>query len=210
MLDIICTRKEKTRVILFFEIYKMVLIIFKSENCSYTGDPPIIEFPTPNWWVLKWRCALCHFFFLTGNWQEKLARESDNDTRLVMALAYVVDITPAPHFHFPPPPRSTIHRRKLQYLSSDNIQLNSLTSRNSRNGVFICCILSLSWIDDVIQLTNWNWLQISCFWHFTFQLIKQGIGFSTEWCWLCRQIWLIFESVDELEIQIFKKMKNDW
>ena len=40
MLDIICTRKEKTRVILFFEIYKMVLIILKSENCSYTGDPP--------------------------------------------------------------------------------------------------------------------------------------------------------------------------
>ena len=32
MLDIICTRKEKTRVILFFEIYKTVLIIFKSEN----------------------------------------------------------------------------------------------------------------------------------------------------------------------------------
>ena len=30
MLDIICTRKEKTRVILFFEIYKTVLIIFKS------------------------------------------------------------------------------------------------------------------------------------------------------------------------------------
>ena len=40
MLDIICTRKEKTRVILFFEIYDMMLIIFKSENCSYTGDPP--------------------------------------------------------------------------------------------------------------------------------------------------------------------------
>ena len=40
MLDIICTRKEKTRVILFFKIYKMVLIILKSENCSYTGDPP--------------------------------------------------------------------------------------------------------------------------------------------------------------------------
>ena len=35
MLDIICTRKEKTRVILFFAIYKMMLIIFKSENCSY-------------------------------------------------------------------------------------------------------------------------------------------------------------------------------
>ena len=43
MLDIICTRKEKTRVILFFEIYKMVLIIFKYENCSYTGDPPMIK-----------------------------------------------------------------------------------------------------------------------------------------------------------------------
>ena len=41
MLDIICTRKEKTLVILFFEIYKMMLIIFKSENCSYTGDPPL-------------------------------------------------------------------------------------------------------------------------------------------------------------------------
>ena len=40
MLDIICTRKEKTRVILFFEIYKIVLIVFKSENCSYKGDPP--------------------------------------------------------------------------------------------------------------------------------------------------------------------------
>ena len=40
MLDIICTRKEKTWLILFFEIYEMVLIIFKSENCSYTGDPP--------------------------------------------------------------------------------------------------------------------------------------------------------------------------
>ena len=43
MLDIICTRKEK-RVILFFEIYKMVLIIFKYENCSYTGDPPKMIF----------------------------------------------------------------------------------------------------------------------------------------------------------------------
>ena len=40
MLNTICTRKEKTWEILFFEIYKMVLIIFKSENCSYTGDPP--------------------------------------------------------------------------------------------------------------------------------------------------------------------------
>ena len=40
MLNTICTRKEKTQVILFFEIYKMMLIIFKSENCSYTGDPP--------------------------------------------------------------------------------------------------------------------------------------------------------------------------
>ena len=48
MLDIICTRKEKTQVILFFEIYKMVLIIFKSENCSYTGDPPEI---------LAWCCV---------------------------------------------------------------------------------------------------------------------------------------------------------
>ena len=43
MLDIICTRKEKTRVILFFEIYKMMLIIFKYENCSYTGHPPRID-----------------------------------------------------------------------------------------------------------------------------------------------------------------------
>ena len=32
MLDTICTRKEKIRVIYFFEIYKMMLIIFKSEN----------------------------------------------------------------------------------------------------------------------------------------------------------------------------------
>ena len=40
MLDIICTRKEKITVFLFFEIYKMMLIIFKSENCSYTGDLP--------------------------------------------------------------------------------------------------------------------------------------------------------------------------
>ena len=43
MLDIICTRKEKTRVILFFEIYKMMLIIFKSENCGYTGNPPFYD-----------------------------------------------------------------------------------------------------------------------------------------------------------------------
>ena len=43
MLDIIHTRKEKTQVILFFEIYKMMLIIFKSENCSYTGDPPYVR-----------------------------------------------------------------------------------------------------------------------------------------------------------------------
>ena len=42
MLDIIWRKEEKKkmRIILFFEIYKMVLIIFKSENCSYTGDPP--------------------------------------------------------------------------------------------------------------------------------------------------------------------------
>ena len=43
MLDTICTRKEKTRVILFFEIYKIMLIIFKSENCSYTGNPPNVS-----------------------------------------------------------------------------------------------------------------------------------------------------------------------
>ena len=33
-------RKEKIWVFLFFEIYKMVLIMIKSENCSYTGDFP--------------------------------------------------------------------------------------------------------------------------------------------------------------------------
>ena len=43
MLDIICTRKEKIRVFLFFELYKLVLIIIQSENCSYTGDLPIKE-----------------------------------------------------------------------------------------------------------------------------------------------------------------------
>ena len=37
MLFIICTKKEKTRVFLFFNFHKMMLIIIKSENCSYTG-----------------------------------------------------------------------------------------------------------------------------------------------------------------------------
>ena len=32
--------KKKTFGYLFFEIYKIILIIFTSENCSYTGDPP--------------------------------------------------------------------------------------------------------------------------------------------------------------------------
>ena len=32
MLDIICTRKEKIRVFLFFKLYKTVLNIFKSER----------------------------------------------------------------------------------------------------------------------------------------------------------------------------------
>ena len=34
MLDIICTRKEKIQVFLFFAIYKMMLKLFKSERTS--------------------------------------------------------------------------------------------------------------------------------------------------------------------------------
>ena len=49
MLDIICTRKEKIRVVLFFEIYKRMLIIFKYENCSYTGDPPKLKSEFNQW-----------------------------------------------------------------------------------------------------------------------------------------------------------------
>ena len=66
MLDIICTKKEKTWVILFFEIYKTMLIIFKSENCSYTGYPPDWDIETPNsdgddqpGWV-RWRRVQNH------------------------------------------------------------------------------------------------------------------------------------------------------
>ena len=39
MLDIICARKEKIRVFLFFKLYKTVLNIFKSEkNKKLTGS----------------------------------------------------------------------------------------------------------------------------------------------------------------------------
>ena len=66
MLDIICTRKEKTRVILFFEIYKMVLIILKSENSRYTGAPPFFLFFENYKMVLiilkSENCSLLSFF----------------------------------------------------------------------------------------------------------------------------------------------------
>ena len=35
MLDIVCTRKEKTRVFLFFETYKMVFLLLQSETSCY-------------------------------------------------------------------------------------------------------------------------------------------------------------------------------
>ena len=40
MLDIIWTRKENTRVFLFFKFYKMVLIIFKSERTYGARELP--------------------------------------------------------------------------------------------------------------------------------------------------------------------------
>ena len=44
MLDIICTKKEKTRVFLFFKLYKMMLNIFKSEQtCRIVVNPFGVE-----------------------------------------------------------------------------------------------------------------------------------------------------------------------
>ena len=49
MLDIICTKKEKTRVFLFFKLYKMVLNIIKSERTR--GDR---ELPYGSNEMMKW------------------------------------------------------------------------------------------------------------------------------------------------------------
>ena len=65
MLHIICTRKEKTRVFLFFKLYKMVSNILKSErtchgdNCTYCVD--LIDLFTIEWslhcrWLLRIGC----------------------------------------------------------------------------------------------------------------------------------------------------------
>ena len=40
MLDIICSRKEKTRVFLYFNFYKMMLNIFKSERTCGARELP--------------------------------------------------------------------------------------------------------------------------------------------------------------------------
>ena len=47
-------KQKKTRDYLFFEIYKMVLVIFKSENCSYTirGWNRLTN---RDWWIVRWQ-----------------------------------------------------------------------------------------------------------------------------------------------------------
>ena len=81
MLDIICTRKEKTQVFLFFEIYKMVLIIFKSENSRYTGAPPFFLFVKKVNYLSKfWFCKvkICQNFGFNVNISQKFGLKVKN------------------------------------------------------------------------------------------------------------------------------------
>ena len=47
MLDSICTRKENTKVFLFFKLYKMMLNIFKFERTCVSRELPIWFRPPP-------------------------------------------------------------------------------------------------------------------------------------------------------------------
>ena len=104
MLDIVCTRKEKTRVFLFFETYKMVFLLLQSETSCY-------HMLLSNVFMFRQSCTQDRCVSRLFLWLDALFLLSTTEIFIVVLpfFFYFIFFTPSdPYSH---PDRSSLHSK---------------------------------------------------------------------------------------------------